>query len=173
MLPTAVVSSTVSSCREPNNCLFLFCFVLQHIFSCHNRYVKQYYPPNNISSNYFPEYSSSGLSKAGVYFLNCSQCDSRLIHSISAYLFHNVPNSRCQRLIQKANSCKIAKSRPLCAELLWKASQLKEENLFAFGINAKVTGRCALWCRPTDHPQASAHQQNWECIMLFLTFASS
>lgn len=63
VLPIAVINRMVSSCRWPNNCLFLFYFMLQHIFSCHNRYVKQYYPPNNISSNYFPEYSSSGLSK--------------------------------------------------------------------------------------------------------------
>lgn len=127
MLPTAVISSMVSSCHWPNNCLFLFYFMLQYIFSCHSRYVKQYYPPNNISSNYFPEYSSYGLSKAEVDFLSCSQCNSRtnsLCISIS-----ELPNSRCQRLIWKANSCKIAKSQHLHAELLWKTSQQKEENL--------------------------------------------
>lgn len=52
-----------------------------------------------------------------------------LIHSVSVYLFHKVTNSRCQRLIRKANSCKIAKSQHSCAELLWETSQLKEESL--------------------------------------------
>lgn len=72
VLPTAVTSSRVSSCSWPNNTLFLFYFVPQHIFSCHSRSVRQYYPPNNISSNCFPEYSSAGLSKAWAYFLDCN-----------------------------------------------------------------------------------------------------
>lgn len=44
-----------------------------------------------------------------------------LIHSPAACLSPKTPNSRCQRLIQKANSCKIVKSQHLCAELQWKS----------------------------------------------------
>jgi len=44
---------------------------------------------------------------------------------------------------------------------------------FAYGINVKVTERCALQSRPTDHPQAFAHQQNEELVMLLLSFAPS
>lgn len=83
-----------------------------------------------------------------------------LIHSPAALLFPKTPNSRCQRLIQKANSCKIVKSQQLCAELQWKTSQLKGESLL---LMASVPWKFKFFQPPG----------RWECALLFLSFATS
>ena len=67
----------------------------------------------------------------------------------------------------------MAKSQYLMCWAAMEKFPAKGRKPFAYGINVKVTERCALQSRPTDHPQAFAHQQNEELVMLLLSFAPS
>lgn len=82
-----------------------------------------------------------------------------LIHSVSVYLFHKVTNSRCQRLIRKANSCKIAKSQHSCAELLWETSQLKKK-AFCLQNQCQGNGKTCSAVHTDQRTVAFAHQQH-------------